>query len=246
MHSCVSLDTIPISSRQVERSMARLSLFTIFTGVLVTLSMPMTCQAGGASILGAGPNGVCRATGGPSDDNFLPGKYWEEEAENRRYKDNFVGALEAYKHAAYYGNRNALYDIAMLYMKGAKRVPIDVPKGIAWLHLAEQYKHTLSINALHRLEPALSPDERDRSMREFAILDETYNVETTRNRVLKTYQLERGNIMFADYVCRDGTAVTRDTFVAEIEQEFSSYVTAMFGTVTVEPIQPVAPPTDKK
>jgi hypothetical protein len=224
----------------------RLSLLTFLGAVVALLGVATPCRAGGASIIGSGPTGVCRASGGPSDDSFLPGKYWAEEAENRRYKDNAPGALEAYKHAAYYGNRNALYDIAMMYMKGAKRMPIDVAKGIAWLRVAEQYNHALSIKALHKLEPALSADERERSIREFAELDEKYNVAITRDRVMKTYQLERGNIMFADYVCRDGTATPRDNFVAEIEQEFTNYVTAMFGTVTVEPIQPVAPSTDKK
>jgi TPR repeat protein len=226
--------------------MVRPPLLRIFASVAATLGVLTTCYAGGASILGAGPNGVCRQTGGPSDDSFLPGKYWEEEAENRRYKDDVVGALAAYKHAAYYGNRDALYDIAMVYLKGAKRVPIDVAKGIAWLRVAQQYNHALSVEGLHKLEPALSPDEHDRSMREFADLDAKYNVATTRNRAMKTYQLERGHIMFADYVCRDGAAVTRDTFVADIEEEFTQYVTAMFGTVTVEPIQPVPSPADKK
>ncbi len=226
--------------------MVRFSLLRIFGSLVVTLGVMNACHAGGASILGAGPSGACRATGGPSDDNFLPGKYWAGEAEDRRYKENLSGALEAYKRAAYYGNRNSLYDIAMLYLKGAKKVPIDVAKGIAWLRLAEQYNHTLSITALHRLEPALSPDEHDRSLREFAALQENYSVAVTRNRVLKTYQLERGLIMFADYVCRDGAPVTRDTFVAEIEQEFTNYVSAMFGTVTIEPIEPLPPPAEKK
>lgn len=226
--------------------MVRRSLLKFFVAFGSIFGVLATCEAGGARIVGAGPSGACRAAGGPGDDMFLPGKYWEEEAEDRRYKDNFTGALEAYKRAAYFGNRDALYDIAMLYLKGAKKVAIDTAAGIAWLRMGEQYKHKLSIDALHRLEPALTPDERERSMREFAALDEKYNVETTRNRVLKTYQLERGNIMFADYVCRYGTAVTRDTFVAEVEQEFTQYVTAMFGTVTVEPIQPVPPPAEKK
>jgi hypothetical protein len=213
--------------------------------LVATMGVVITCRAN-AAILGAGPSGACRATGGPSDDNFLPGKYWAEEAEDRRYKENLSGALEAYKHAAYYGNRNSLYDIAMMYLKGAKRVSIDVPKGIAWLRLGAEYNHDLSIKALGKLEPALSPDERERSSREFAVLDETYNVAATRNRVVKTYQLERGLIMFADYVCRNGSPVTRDTFVAEIEQEFANYVTTMFGTVTVEPIEPLPPPDEKK
>ncbi len=220
--------------------------FSMALGLVAALVVPIAAVAGGAHIVGAGPSGACGQAGGAGDQNFLPGKYWEEEAEDRRYKQDMVGALEGYKHAAYYGNRSAFYDIAMLYLKGAKRVPIDVPKGIAWLRVAEQYRHALSIKALHQLEPALSPDERERSVREFAALDEKYNVATTRDRVMKTYQLERGNIMFADYVCRAGEAVTRDTFVAELEQEFTAYVTAMFGTVTVEPIQPVPAPSDKK
>jgi TPR repeat protein len=227
-------------------AMNRLSLLTIFTGLVAALGMPTACRAGGAHIVGAGPSGVCRQTSGPSDGNFLPGKYWEEEAEDRRYHDNFSGALEAYKHAAYYGNRDALYDIAMMYLKGAKNVSADVPLGIAWLHVAVEYNHTLSTTALRRLEPALSPDERDRSVREFAVLAEKYNVATTRNRVMKTYQLERGHIGFADWICRDGMAMPRDTYVAEIEQEFVNYVTTMFGTVTVEPIQPIEPANDKK
>jgi hypothetical protein len=226
--------------------MIRLSLLTAFAGIIAAIGMPTTCLAGGAHIVGAGPSGACRETGGPTGGNFLPGKYWEEEAEDRRYRDNLTGALEAYKHAAYYGNRDALYDIAMLYLKGAKKVSIDVPLGVAWLRLGTEYKHPPSTAALQKLEPALTPDERNRSSREYAVLAETYNVAVTRNRVMKTYQLERGHIAFADWICRDGMAVTRDTYIAEVEQEFTNYVTTMFGTVIVEPIQPLAPDNEKK
>jgi hypothetical protein len=226
--------------------MVRLALLRSFAGAAAMLCVLTPCHAGGGSILGSGPNGVCAQTGGPAGSNFLPGKYWEDDAKDRLDRDDTTGALEAFKHAAYYGNRDALYDIAMLHLKGARKIPVNVAIGVAWLRVAERYNHKQSIDALRKLEPALTPDEYENSMREFAVLYEKYNVATTRNRTMKTYQLERGHIMFADYVCRDGMAVTRDTFVAEIEQEFTNYVTTMFGTVTVDPIQPLPPPANPK
>ena len=226
--------------------MTRLSLLAIFVGVAASAGVLKTCQAGGAHIVGAGPSGICSQTGGPTGGNLLPGKYWEEEGGNRRDKEDTTGALEAFKRAAYYGNKDAQYDVAMMYMKGAKKVPVDITTGVAWLRLAAQYGHALSVDALNKLEPALTAEQREMSMRLHDGLLPTYGMAVTRNRVLKQFQLQRGLMAFADWICVDGMAMAKDTYLHEVNQEFADYVSTMFGTVTVEPIQSVDAPNEKK
>jgi hypothetical protein len=220
------------------------SLIKLCFGMLATLGAFSACEAG-QGIVGAGPSGVCRSTGG-SSGNFLPGKFWEEEAGFRQERQDTSGALEAFKRAAYYGDKDAQYDVAMTYLKGARKVPVDVPLGVAWLRIAAQYGQSLSDEALRKLEPALTPQQRAASARDFENLVTTYGVSTTRSRVMKTYQLERGRTVFADWVCHDGLATAADAYLITIDREFADYVSTMYGNVIVEPLQPLPGPQAKK
>ena len=212
--------------------------------IFFAVGVSASCEAG-QGITGAGPSGVYRSTGG-SGGNFLPGKLWEEEASDRMDKEDVSGALEAFKRAAYYGNKDAQYDVAMMYLKGARKVGADVSLGVAWLRVASEYGHSLSADALRKLKPALTPDQLASSARHFEALVEKYGVAVTRPRVMKAYQLERGRTMFADWVCHDGLATAADTYLMRIDHEFADYVSTMFGNVIVEPLQPLPGPEAKK
>jgi hypothetical protein len=216
-----------------------------FFGVLACMGVFSRAWADGAQIIGAGPSGECRMQGSPGKGNFLPGKHYEEAAKHYLDKDDITGALEAFEHAAYYGNRDAQYDMAMMYLNGAKKIPVDVPLGIAWLRMASRYGQPLSIIALQKLETALTSEQRDASARHFQKLEKKYDVSITRRRVFHAYQRERGLSGFAYWVCREGGAVPADTYLAEIEQQYTDYVTAMYGTVTVEPLQPISNSSEK-
>ncbi|HEX3895432.1 MAG TPA: hypothetical protein VHW73_04410 [Rudaea sp.] len=225
--------------------MVRLHLMRCYFSVVLTVGVSGSCCAG-TGLTGAGPSGVCRSSGGSGNGALLPGKYWEEQANNRLEKDDAIGALEAFKIASYYGNRDALYDVAMMYMKGAKKIRADVSLGVAWLQIAKQYEQSLASEALRTLESALTDDQRDASTRDFKNLVSKYGVSVTRPRVMKTFQLGRGHAAFANTVCYDGLVMASDIYLQQVDQDFAEYVTTMFGKVIVEPLQPVSAPNSQK
>ncbi len=155
-------------------------------------------------------------------------------------------ALAAFEHAAYYGNKDAQFEIAMMRLKGTDKIPIDVPLGVAWLRIAAKYGHSPSVDALQKLEPELTPGQREASIRDFQNLEGKYGVAATRPRVMNAYQLERGHSAFFQWICQDGVAMPTDKYLAQVDQEFTDYVSAMYGKVTVEPLQPVSVPDNEK
>jgi hypothetical protein len=200
----------------------------------------------GAELIGSGPSGACRQAPSASSGGLLPGKYFEAKGKEYMAKDDMTGASAAFEHAAYYGNKEAQYNVAMMYLKGAKKIPIDVPLGIAWLRVAAAYGHSDSVDALKKLEPALTPEQQQIAASQFQKLKEKYGVAVTRRRVVSLFQRERGLSLFADWICSGGETMARDRYIAQIDEEFSDYVTTMFGKVTVEPIQPLPNQDDKK
>ncbi|HEX6834735.1 MAG TPA: hypothetical protein VF132_14445, partial [Rudaea sp.] len=101
-------------------------------------------------------------------------------------------------------------------------------------------RHPLSIDALKTIDPQLSPEQRAAVARHFENLEKKYGVAATKPRVMNAYQSERAHAVFADWICKDGGAVPRDKYVAQIEEEFSDYITVMYGNVVVEPLQTVS------
>ena len=208
--------------------------------LLIFFGIALHAIDGSAQIIGAGPSGACRSAPSLSSGGVLPGKYFESQAKDYLDAENYTSALVAFKHAAYYGNKQAQYDLAMMYLKGAKKIAIDVPLGVAWLRVAALYGDETAIAARQNLEPALSGEQRELAERQFKTLIDQYGVTTTRHRVMSTFQRAKGLAAFADWICTGGEAVPSDTYVAQINEQFAEYVTAMYGKVTVEPIQPIS------
>ena len=230
------------SSRCRRSTLSASRCLRIFLAVGISLHVIV----GGAQIIGSGPSGACRSAPSPSGGDVLPGKYYERQARDYLDDENTTSALTAFQHAAYYGNKQAQYALAMMYLKGAKKIEIDAPLGIAWLRVAAQYGEETAIAALGKLEPALTGEQRELSDRKFQTLVERYGVATTRHRVMGTFQRAKGLAAFADWICTDGEAMPSDTYVARINDEFTEYVTTMYGKVTVEPLQPLPGVGDKK
>lgn len=70
--------------------------------------------------------------------NYLPGKYYEQRAQEAVKRKDFRQALEMYEKAGYWGNKVAQYDVGMLYLNGAEGIPADRIRGTAWLGIAAQ------------------------------------------------------------------------------------------------------------
>ncbi|MBU6199824.1 MAG: hypothetical protein KGP08_09230 [Xanthomonadaceae bacterium] len=204
-------------------------------------------QVGNAQMMGSGALNTCQHLSGRSESQFLPGSYFKIRATELLDKGDATGALEAFEHAAYYGNRIAQHDMAMMYLKGASKIPSDAPLGVAWLKEAAKYGYRPSIEALKKLEPALSPDQREQAEREFQKLDVKYSPAATQKRVMSAFQLERMRPVRVDWICQeDGEVVPAEKYYAQVDQDFADYVTAMYGKVTVEPVEQSADSNAKK
>jgi len=183
----------------------------------------------------------------PRGGNFLPGKYFQTKAHKYLDKGDTTGALSMFEHAAYYGNKDAQYEMAMMYLRGAAKIAPDVPRGIAWLKIAAQYHQSDALGALQKIDASLSDEQRRIADGISQKLATDYALATTRRRARLQYERERGNAVIqmtgGGAVCEmDGTIVEGSRYFARVDEEYAEYVSTMFGRVNVEPIEQVSPP----
>ncbi|HEY2395629.1 MAG TPA: hypothetical protein VGH81_06600 [Rudaea sp.] len=233
--------------------MLRLAAGTICTCLLFVAAQSTFAQSG--LMPGNSPFAKCARVidpgGEPRGGNFLPGKYFQIKARAYLDKGDTTGALSMFEHAAYYGNKDAQYDMAMMYLRGATKVPVDVPRGVAWLKLASQYHQSDAVKALKEIDSALSGEQRQIAAGISRQFMGDYAVATTQRRARLKYERERGNAVIemagGGAVCEmDGTVVDGSRYYAKMDEEYADYMSTMFGRVNVEPIEQVSPPSEKK
>jgi len=189
--------------------------------------------------------------GDPRGGNSLPGKYYQIKAHAYLDKGDAKGALSMFEHAAYYGNKDALYEMAMMYLRGATKVSVDVPRGLAWMRLASEYHQSDAKIALQKMGSAITDEQRQTADSILLKLADDYSVSTTQRRVRLKFMRERGKAMTeiagGGFVCQmDGTVIVGSQFYAQMNEEYADYASTMFGKVEVGPIEQVAAPTDDK
>lgn len=198
----------------------------------------------------------CVHVGDPHSDqrggNFLPGKYYQIKAHAYLDKGDTEGALGMFERAAYYGNKDALYEMAMIYLRGATKISVDVPRGLAWMRLASEYQQSDAKTALQKMDSALTEEQRRAADSILLKLADDYSISTTQRRARLKFTRERGQTMTelagSGFVCQmDGTVIPGSQFYAQMNEEYADYASTMFGKVDVGPIEEVAvPPDDKK
>jgi hypothetical protein len=125
---------------------------------------------------------------------YLPGKYYEQRAQDAVKRKNFHQALEMYEKAAYWGNKIAQYNIGMLYLSGADGVPMDKVRGMAWLGIAAQ-THTPDVDkAVGEAYAGLDAGQRAAAGELWKRLKVDYDDELT---------LKRTSKQFSDQLIRD-------------------------------------------
>jgi len=233
--------------------MPRLAAGSICACLLFLATQDTFAQSG--LMPGNSPFAKCARIGDSGNDprggNFLPGKYFQIKAHAYLVKGDTTGALNMFEHAAYYGNKDAQYDMAMMYLHGATNVPVDVPRGVAWLKIASQYHQSDAKTALQKIDSALSEEQRQVADGISQKLTSDYAVATTQRRARLQYERERGSAVIqmtsGGAVCEmDGTIVDGSRYYAKMDDEYAEYVSTMFGRVKVEPIEQVPPPGDEK
>jgi TPR repeat protein len=130
---------------------------------------------------------------------YLPGKYYEQRAQDAVTHKNFRQALDMYEKAAWWGNKYAQYDIGMLYIHGADGVPVDKVRGTAWLGIAAQ-KHTPDVDkALGEAYGSLDASQKAEAGALWKKLKVDYDDKVTLDRASKKFNAQyvhdRGSVL---------------------------------------------------
>jgi len=121
---------------------------------------------------------------------YLPGKYYEQQAQQAVSRENFREALEMYEKAGYWGNKIAQYDVGMLYLNGAEGVPVDKIRGIAWLGIAA-HTHTSYVDeALGEAYAGVNAEQRTAAADLEKQLKVDYDDKVTLDRASKKFSAQ--------------------------------------------------------
>jgi hypothetical protein len=118
---------------------------------------------------------------------YLPGKYYEQRAQDAVKRKDFRQALEFYEKAGYWGNKIAQYDVGMLYLAGAEGVPADKVRGTAWLGIAAQTHVPYVDQALGEAYATLSVEQRAAAGDIWKQLKADYDDKVTLDRASKRF-----------------------------------------------------------
>jgi hypothetical protein len=121
---------------------------------------------------------------------YLPGKYYEQAAQDAVKHKNFRQALERYQQAGYWGNKIAQYDVGMLYLNGADGVPADKVRGTAWLGIAAQTHQPYVDKALADAYASLNAEQRASAGELWKQLKVDYDDKITLDRASKHFNDE--------------------------------------------------------
>ena len=121
---------------------------------------------------------------------YLPGKYYEQLAQDAVKRKEFRQALQMYEKAAYWGNKIAQYNVGMLYLNGADGVPADRIRGTAWLGIAAQTHQPYVDKALGDAYAGLNAEQRASAGDIWKQLKADYDDKITLDRASKKFNDE--------------------------------------------------------
>jgi hypothetical protein len=121
---------------------------------------------------------------------YLPGKYYEQQAQQAVKRSDFRQALQMYQKAGYWGNKVAQYDVGMLYLNGAGGVPADKVSGVAWLGIAAQTHAPYVDKALGEAYAGLNAEQRAAAGDLWKQLKVDYDDKVTLDRASKKFNAQ--------------------------------------------------------
>jgi hypothetical protein len=121
---------------------------------------------------------------------YLPGKYYEQRAQDAVKRKDFRTALDLYEKAGYWGNKIAQYNVGMLYLDGAEGVPADTVRGTAWLGIAAQTHVPYVDKALAAAYAVLDAEQRAAAGAIWKQLKGDYDDKVTLDRASKRFNAQ--------------------------------------------------------
>jgi TPR repeat protein len=222
----------------MERNFSRLPDFAL----ALTIAASLAC-CGGAAAAGSGSPGTVPSCLSEPPSRYFPGKYFEQKAQCSLKKGDYPEALRMFELGGLYADKLSQYNIGIMHFNGIG-VPVDRPRGAAWLGIAAESHDDLADAALQAAYAELDADERVLADALFRELDARYGDAVALPRALAQYRLDTADSMFKLGSSGPGSVTTvgygsenSADFVRRMDAQRDALVAQIKGHVTVGSVQ---------
>lgn len=178
------------------------------------------------------------------ESRFFPGTYYFHKGCEAFARGKATDAIRLWQQAAGWGHKAAQYDLGIAYYKG-QGIPVDRPRGIAWLALASERNEEQFQQSFDAAWFEASDEERSDAQRIHAELKPVYADATALKKAARRYEDERraitgsrvgapGHVVIYAGGSRIGQDATR--YLADVERAADTYFTTGSGSVRIGPL----------
>jgi hypothetical protein len=189
--------------------------------------------------------------------HFFPGIYFEHKAQFYLKNKDYRAALEMFELSAYWADKIAQYNTGLMYFNGIG-VPVDKPRGVAWLHIAAEAQDDLAGRALQLAYADLSAEQRSEADAMWHQLDEKYGDRVTLPRALNQFHVDLtavtgshlghviGNLSIQEVGAGDGLPEIGSVYLGRQDKAMNELIGKITGHVRVGAVQPLKVAADAK
>jgi len=186
---------------------------------------------------------------------YFPGKYFERKAQFYLKNKDYRAALQMFELSGFWADKVAQYNAGIMYYSGVG-VPVDKPRGAAWLSIAAQSHEDLAERARQIAYAGLDDAERAKADEIAHELDAKYGDAVALPRAITRFEMDAGVSLFRFggsgdvYSCSGGPTCASETggdFIQRMRAQRDALVAQITGHVTVGAVEslPVAPDARK-
>jgi TPR repeat protein len=210
-----------------------------------------------ACFMAAGPQPALAAPGSGLDQpgvwdapsRYFPGHYLEQKAQFYLKRKDYREALRLFELSGYWADKVSQYHAGIMHFNGIG-VPVDRPRGAAWLGIAAESHDDLAVAALQAAWAELTPDERMRADPIFRTLVPKYGNAVALPRALRQYAFDAKQSLFGFGIpgpgsvqVAAGAAGSSDEnsadFVHRMDAQRDALIARITGHVTVGAVRPL-------
>ena len=182
--------------------------------------------------------------------HFFPGIYFEHKAQFYLKNKDYRAALEMFELASYWADKVAQYNTGLMYFNGIG-VPVDKPRGVAWLHIAAEAQDDLAARALQLAYADLTTEQRTEADAMWHQLDEKYGDRVSLPRALNQYNADLtavtgshlghviGNLSIQEVGAGDGLPEIGAVYLRRQDKTMNELISKITGHVRVGAVQPL-------
>ncbi len=217
--------------------------------------LSVVALAGIASLVPAiafagGSGGMDKVGAWDEPGHFFPGIYFEHKAQFYLKNKDYRAALEMFELASYWADKVAQYNTGLMYFNGIG-VPVDKPRGVAWLHIAASAQDDLAARALQLAYADLTTEQRSTADATSRQLEAKYGDSVTLPRALNQYNADLtavtgshlgyviGNLSIQEVGGGDGLPEIGAVYLRRQDKTMHELISKITGHVRVGAVQPL-------